>query len=75
MALLTTTTTWREPGGEHDENDPKLQLPQETTVVSAGNSAYWAARKGHAGDVSDVEIEWMAEQRELTLSEEQLTRD
>ena len=67
--------SWREPGGEHDENDPKLPIPPETTVVCAGDGSLLRAAGPGVDAVSDVEIDWMAQQRELTLSEAQLTRD
>lgn len=65
---------WLEPGGDADIANPKLPVPENVTIVDRGNTEFWEERGG-GGDVSECEIQWMAQQRELVLSKEQLTRD
>merc|ERR1740123_977860 len=67
-------TEWTEPGGDPDPANPALPLPRRTRVVDKGNEEFWRKRGG-GGGVSDAEIAWMAQQRELVLSTPQLARD
>lgn len=66
--MAQAVTTWEEPGGEQDPADPRLAVPASAAVLLEGEGV-------RPEGVSDSEIEWMVQQRPLTLCERQLRRD
>jgi len=65
---------WADPGGDADSANPWLSVPKSVRVLDEGNAAYWM-KHGGGGDISDAEIDWMAQQRELVFSLPQLVLD
>lgn len=72
--MAVPNKSWAEPGGDSDLANPQLPVPQIVKVLDKGNLEFWAKRGG-GGGVSDAEIKWMTDQRELVFSVPQLVKD